>query len=601
MADIYFRPDGPNRFQIRSAAELPLPSAWLDQEFNRIYTYLNTIEGGGATTGSEWSTVSAEATQASTTSFTVEGDYSDTFEVLRAIQFTDDSDSKTQSHIKSVSYVGGTNLTTVTVYDAVVPATIKQIDVGLIGSEAQPIPAVSYTTRNSGYTVGALDQIIFVDDSTIGNLIKTWDDGATGGDETSYYALWITLPSPGDMQGKLLCVKKIAGTYRTIVAAHATRTDTTVGDVTTHNYTYDFQLYGDSSAKTRVTLKGIGDCYWLVSNGSRWYELTPESSESVKGIVRLATEAEMSLTAQQIADSETLSRTLAVSPYQADKVFLRSDASNLSFASNYIYKSPNGVAAIVNNQIVVASGLGLNCPNGRDSNGVIKTKKLELSSNITYGPTEVSDHRKVLFVHAPDDSHDTPYLVSIFARNYQVAPAVPFFADTTSGDELIWYDTNDNLLRYSTDNGTNWTTFDGCGPICQYYGNGSYTTAILQYGTANFLTRYDACDILRRTSGFMNVGGAFQIASGWKATINGLATAYRAWGDGNLQGNHDMWLYVDGVAISGIGTGARDGRDGYWHACISAPVKAGQTVTVSAPSTSGVTLSFIPDIYTGYF
>ena len=41
MTDIYNRPDGKNRFQIRSAANLTLPSAWLDQEFNNLYYILN--------------------------------------------------------------------------------------------------------------------------------------------------------------------------------------------------------------------------------------------------------------------------------------------------------------------------------------------------------------------------------------------------------------------------------------------------------------------------------------------------------------------------------------------------------------------------------
>ena len=302
MSDIYFRPDGPNRFQIRSAAELPLPSAWLDQEFNRIYTYLNTIEGGGASTGSEWAIVNAEATQVSASSFTVAGDYSSVFEALRAIQFKSGTDEYTQSHIKTVSYVGGTNLTTVTVYDSVVPEDISEISVGLIGSEAQPISSVQYRTRTSAYTVGPNDQIIFVDDSTIGNLQLVYDDGQVNG--SGYYALLITLPVAGDMPGKLLCVKKIAGTYQTIVSSSFTHTTSTVGTDTVHTNTYTFQLYGDTEAKNRVTLKGIGDCYWFVSNGSRWYELTSEASETVKGIVRFATDEEMTLTAQQIADDD---------------------------------------------------------------------------------------------------------------------------------------------------------------------------------------------------------------------------------------------------------------------------------------------------------
>jgi hypothetical protein len=164
------------------------------------------------------------------------------------------------------------------------------------------------------------------------------------------------LPVAGAFPGKLLCVKKISGTYQTIVSSGFTHTTETVGTDTVHHNTYTFQIYGDTTAKNRVTLKGIGDCYWLFSNGSNWYELTPEASETVKGIVRFATEDEMSLTAQQMADEEDLSKTLAVNPYQIDKAYMRTDGSNLRFASNFIYKAPNGVAALVNNNIVIYNG-----------------------------------------------------------------------------------------------------------------------------------------------------------------------------------------------------------------------------------------------------
>ncbi len=488
MADIYFRPDGQNRFQIRSAANGTLPSAWLDQELNRIYTYLNTIEAGGSSTaGSEWAQIDAEALRTSTTSFSVEGDYTSVFEALRAIQFTDDADVKYNTNIKTSSYVGGTNTTTVTVYDPVVPATIKAISVGLIGSEAQPIPSVTYTTRTSSpYTVSAKDQIIFADDSTIGSLSLTYDDDQINGD--GYYALRVYLPVAGDMPGKLLCVKKIGGAYRTIVSAPFTHTTETVTEGTKHVNTYTFQIYGDSSAKNRVTLKGIGDCYWFVSNGNRWYEVTPEASETVKGIVRMATDDEMTLTAQQIEDGETLSKNLAVSPYQADKEYLRTDASNMRFASNYIYKAPNGVAALVNNNIVVYNGLGLNFPDGRDDNGVLKSVKHELAQNYTFNPVEVTEKKKLLFVQY-DSSTDSFALQSVLASNYHIGFAAPVISGTSVGDIILWFDYSANLLKLSTDNGTNWTTFNGCGPICEYSGNGTYITNIQSYAPVGFVSR----------------------------------------------------------------------------------------------------------------
>lgn len=494
MADVYFRPDGQNRFQIRSAANGTLPSAWLDQEYNRIYTYLNSIQtSGGTVSGSEWATVEVEATQISTGSFSVEGDYTAAFEQGRAIRLTDDSDVRAYSHIKSATYVAGTNTTTVVLYDAIVPATINAVDVGLIGKAAQPIPSLNYITRTAtNYTVQASDQVILVDDSNIGSLTQVWDDGYVGSSASdgSYYALLIRLPVAGDFPGKLLCVKKIAGTYTTIVSAPFTHSQTIEDTSYTNTNTYTFQIYGDTAAKNRVTLKGIGDCYWLFSNGSRWYEITPEASETVKGIVRFATEEEMSLTAQQMADNEDLSKTLAVNPYQVDKAYMRTDGSNLRFASNFIYKNPNGTAALVNNNIVVYSGLGVNIPKGRDEDGVLKSEKLELAQNYTYAPTEVTEKLKLLFIRY-DEENDSVSLQTVLTKNFFIGYRVPEPYNTTSGEEIIWFDWSANLLKESTDNGTNWTTFNGSGPICEFYGNGTYTTNIQPFAPVGFVTRDD--------------------------------------------------------------------------------------------------------------
>ncbi len=494
MADVYFRPDGQNRFQIRSAANGTLPSAWLDQEYNRIYTYLNNIEtSGGTTSGSEWATVNAEATQVSTSSFSVEGDYTGAFEQGRAIRITDDSDVLAYSHIKSATYVAGTNTTTVVLYDSIVPATIKAVDVGLISESAQPIPSLNYITRTAtNYTVQVRDQVIFVDDSSVGNLTQVWDDGHVGSSSSdgAYYALLIRLPVAGDFPGKLLCVKKIAGTYTTIVSAPFTHSQTIEDTSYINTNAYTFQIYGDTSAKNRVTLKGVGDCYWLFSNGSRWYEITPEASETTKGIIRVATEAEMTLTAQQIADGETLSKNLAVSPYQAEKSYLRIDASNLRFASNFIYKAPNGVANLVNNNIIVASGLGLNIPDGKDTDGVIKTKKLELESSITYAPVEVTEKVKLMFITSQKS------VLPVLANNFYMQYGAPTVHNTAVGDSILWFDLGANLLKLSTDNGANWTTFDGGGPICSYSGNGTYMTNIQSFGAMGVLTREDMREIL---------------------------------------------------------------------------------------------------------
>lgn len=492
MTSVYNRPDGKNRFQIASASERPLFSAWLDQEFNAIYRELNGIVISQTVSANEWTDISGSYARVSTTSFSVSGNYTSVFEPLRAILFTDNVAATTLSHVQSSSYTSGTNTTTVVVYDPVVPAVISKISVGIISEESASIPSSKTVLKNANYTVGASDKIILVDDSMSYTEALVYDDGQVGG--SGYAALLITLPQPSTLVNKLICVKKYAGAYKTIVCSHFTHsTSTNQDNETVHTNTYDFQILGDGAAKNRVTLDGIGDCYWLVSNGSNWYEITPNASETVKGIVRFATENEMTLTAQQIADGEHLRRDLAVSPYHADIEYLRTDASNMRFSSNYIYKAPNGVAALINNNIVVYGGLGLNIPTGRDSDGVITTKTMELENNLTFAPVEVTGKLKLMFVTSDGT------LQPILASNYYMGYSAPTVTGTQTGDVIIWFDFASNLLKESTDNGANWTTFDGAGPICEFYGNGSNITNLYAYGSVGFLTRDELQNVYQQS------------------------------------------------------------------------------------------------------
>jgi hypothetical protein len=515
MTSVYIRPDGKNRFQIRSAALGSLPSAWLDQEFNKVYGILNGFVASDTVSVSEWTNIAGSFTQISSTSFSVSGDMTQVFEALRAIQFTDENEATTSSHIQSSSYDSGTGLTTVIVYDAVVPATISKVSVGLVSNESAAIPSVSVLSKSSNYTIGATDEVILCDDTLPSSYTIVYDDGQVGGD--GYPALLITLPIASSLPHKLLCVKKIAGTHRTIVSsAFVHSTSLNSDNETVHTNTYDFQILGDNSAKNRVELKGVGDCYWFVSNGTNWYELTPEASETEKGIVRFATDAEMTLTAQQIADGEDLAKDLAVSTFNVDKHYLRTDASNMLFASNYIYTAPNGVASLINNNIVVYEGLGLSVPTGRDDNGVSTSKKLELDQNLSYAPVEVTAKSKLMFVKSDKT------LQPVLAQNYFIGYNDPVIDSniTTLGDSIIWFDFGSNLLKLSTDNGSNWTTFDGAGPICEYYGNGVNITNILPYAQVGFLTRDNGekiyRDVINRT--FHTVGAT--IASGDANTIS---------------------------------------------------------------------------------
>ena len=90
MTSVYNRPDGKNRFQIASASERPLFSAWLDQEFNAIYRELNSLVIDQTVSASEWTAISGDYARVDSSSFSVSGNYTSVFEPLRAIQFTDD-------------------------------------------------------------------------------------------------------------------------------------------------------------------------------------------------------------------------------------------------------------------------------------------------------------------------------------------------------------------------------------------------------------------------------------------------------------------------------------------------------------------------------
>ena len=566
MTSVYARPDGKNRFQIASASERPLFSAWLDQEINWIYKDLNSMVISQTVSASEWTSIAGTYSQSSTTSFTVSGNLTDVFESLRAIRFVDSSDVSYYSYIQSSSYDSGTDTTTVIVYDAVVPATISSIGVGIISEESASIPSSHVVIKTTNYTVGAKDKIILVNDemSYTGTLI--YNDGQVGG--SGYPALLVTLPQPSVLPNKLLCVKKFSGEYKTIVSSHFVHsTSTNLDNETVHTNTYDFQILGDTTAKNRITLEGIGDCYWLVSDGANWYELTPESSETVKGIVRMATEAEMTLTAQQIADGQDLKKDLAVSPYNVDKHYLRTDASNMRFSSNYIYQAPNGVASLINNNIIVYEGLGLNIPTGRDENGVITTKKFELPQNLSFSPIEVTEKLKLMFVGTDGT------LQPVLATNYYMGYAQPTVVDTQLGDMILWFDFSSNLLKESTDNGTNWTTYDGAGPICEYSGNGTYITNIQQYGSVGFLTRDSLSNIYKQVLLNERVDYSAGVALTTR-TDNTLEFDALVVASGYTTYYNTIYLNVDGITVGATGVSEDSGR----LRVVSARASKGQVV-----------------------
>lgn len=533
MTATYSRPDGKNRFQIASASERPLFSAWLDQEFNGIYNVLNGLTVSQTVSADEWTIVQGSFTQASSTSFTVSGNLASIFEPLRAIQFN--ADSTLSSHIKSSSYDSGTDTTTVVIYDALVPATITKLTVGLVSQESATIPSVKTVNKDANYTVSDTDQIILVDDTLPSTYTIVYDDGQVGG--AGYPALLVTLPVASDLPNKLLCVKKVAGINRTIISSHFSHsTSQNADNETVHTNTYDFQIKGDTSDKNRVTLFGVGDCAWFVSNGSNWYELTPEASETVKGIIRVATSDEMTLTAQQLADGEELKKDLAVSPYNVDKNYIRTDASNMRFASNYIFKNneDNGVASLSSGTITVFSGLGLTAPDGREDDGLIKTIRYELPANLTYASASETADNKMMFIRYNPASGGTPEYFSlqpVKAVNYYESFGTPTVTGTQLGEEIIWFDFTANVLKESTDNGSNWTTFKGAGPIAEFYGNGSAVTSLTPYAPIAFVTRDEYAKLAKNY-----IVEEYRSGKDW----------YRVWFDGTIE----QGGYANGASVT---------------------------------------------------
>lgn len=510
MSDRYLRPNGKNRFQIRSASLGTLPSKWLDEELNNVLNVLNGFETSATINASEWANVSCTYTYENGNTFTIAGDLTGKFEPLRAIRITDVSNTTVTGHIQNSSYNSGTQTTTVVLYENIVPNEIKSIAVGFLSKEATTIPSVDIQNKSNNFTVGAYDQVLLVTDTEA--VTEMWKDNETG-NQDGLLSILAKLPTPSELNGKIIAIKKVAGTHQVIISSQFTHSTTyNEKDELVHKYTYNFQIKGDTEDKNRITLTGNGDCVVLVSNGTSWYELTPEASQEVKGITRFATETEMTLTTQEIADGKELSKNLAVSPFTVDKTYLRTDARNNRFSSNFIYKAPNGVAAIVENAVVVYNGLGLNAPNGRDENGIVKTTQFEISNDITIANAEVSKNVKCLFL-----TSDSNWL-EVLKSNYFLGYEAPENISAELGASIIWFDFKENKLKLSTDKGSNWTTFNGSGPICEYYGNGTTVTNIKSFGSVGFLTR----DNLEQVSHIIE---SFDDGNNW----------YNKWSNGKLE------------------------------------------------------------------
>lgn len=484
MAEQYKRPRGSNRFQVLSAQNSKLPSSELDQEFNLLYGVANALLTASAQNLDCWSIFNGTFTYVDDNEITVDGDFSDYFYILRPLRSYDSVNGYNYSFVKSVAYNSGLDVTVVTTFSNIFFAATEDVSVGFLDAEALNLTSTAGEIITSNKTVGYSDKIILADDTNATSQMWTDDDD---GETASTASILVTLPPASDYEGRILTVKKTAGTNQVIVSAPFEMTTSLDGEGNTiHTYTYDFQISGAN----RVTLSGIGDICVLFTYNGNWYNMIPYASQTATGIIRTATDDEMTLTDEQIEAGDELRKDLAVSPYEVDKEYLRVGGSNAKFASNFIYKAPNGVASLVNNQIIVPIELGGAIPNGFDSEGAIQNTLYELDAQITISNAEVTETTKVLFI--VDDGS----WVECLLDNYHMSYTRP---EALSSGTVVWWDLSTNLLKKSTDGGNNFVTLSAFGPICQYSGDGEVITTFTSFAPISILKASDLSEIYKKS------------------------------------------------------------------------------------------------------
>lgn len=165
----YARPKGDSRFQEVSNSKVGLPSLELDGEFNALKDYLNSL-GSYTANVSEWVIEDGVPTFVSLTQFTLVGDLTTTYLPYRALIAILGA-TPVYTAVDSSSYSAGTGLTTVTVRDEVLTASLSQVKYGLLGPETDklsvPITAltVPVVSKAVDYVATKHDAIILVDAS----------------------------------------------------------------------------------------------------------------------------------------------------------------------------------------------------------------------------------------------------------------------------------------------------------------------------------------------------------------------------------------------------------------------------------------------------
>ena len=216
MAEQYTRPRGSNRFQTLSAQNSKLPSSELDQELNLLYRIVNALETAGSLNLDCWSVFNGTFTYSDDDEITVSGDFSTYFYVLRPIRSYDSTNGYKYSYVKSVSYNAGLDVTVITTFSNIFFSTTEDIYVGFLDTEAINLSSTSGEIITSNKTVAYTDKVFLCDDTNATSQMWADDDD---GETASIASILITLPPASDYEGRILTIKKTAGTNQVIVSS----------------------------------------------------------------------------------------------------------------------------------------------------------------------------------------------------------------------------------------------------------------------------------------------------------------------------------------------------------------------------------------------
>ena len=172
---------------------------------------------------------------------------------------------------------------------------------------------------------------------------------------------------------------------------------------------------------------------------------TPDATETVKGIVRLATSNEVTA---GINDSAAITPLKLKS--KLDTKQDKSTAVNYNNISNCITEIPQDIKLELNNgTLTLKAGSKLYIPNGFESDGT--TKKFDtkiIESDIIFSALNYSTNLHIISLLSSN------LIQALMTETQQFSGDT---APTPTNVYAFWYDTTNNIVKYTIDNGSTWT------------------------------------------------------------------------------------------------------------------------------------------------